>query len=243
MKVGIISDVHSNIDALVAVLKELEEKKVDTIISAGDVIGIGPYPAKCIDLLMKNKEKFVVFAKGNHEGYLLNGVPKRSHNRDDGRLLTEEELDNFKWNHGKLNSEQVDFLKTWKPFVELELCKKKIIIEHYPALNGKFLPFHLRPTYEELSEMCKGKESDIYIFGHTHAQLYYNKNNKVFINPGSLGCPINTGGANYGILKIENEKISYEQCQAKYDIDKVVNEIYELAYPVHDDMVKIFYKR
>lgn len=243
MKIGIISDVHSNIDALTATLKELEEEKVDTIISVGDVIGIGPYPSKCIDLLMKNKEKFVVFAKGNHEGYLVDKIPERNHNREDGRLLTKEELDNFRWNHGKLNIEQIEFIKTWKPLIKLELCGKKIIIEHYPALNGKFLPFHLRPTFEELSEMCIDKESDVYIFGHTHAPIYYNENKKVFINPGSLGCPINTRGASYGILEIDNGNISYKQCCAKYNIDKVINEIYELAYPVHDDMVKLFYKR
>lgn len=39
MKIGIISDIHGNIDALNSVLKKLEEEKVDRIICIGDSIG------------------------------------------------------------------------------------------------------------------------------------------------------------------------------------------------------------
>ena len=135
MKIGIISDVHSNKDALNLVLKEFEEKNIDKIICVGDVIGIGPYPAECIDILMENKDKFIAFVKGNHEGYLINGLPKHNHNRECEKLLSEEELETHRWNHRRLNEKQIEFIKTWMPSIELEIEGKKIIIEHYPTEN------------------------------------------------------------------------------------------------------------
>ena len=48
MKIGIITDVHSNIIALNTVLNEFEKIKVDKIICCGDVIGIGPNPEETI---------------------------------------------------------------------------------------------------------------------------------------------------------------------------------------------------
>lgn len=44
MKLGIITDIHSNIIALNEVLKEFEKIKIDKIICCGDIIGIGPNP-------------------------------------------------------------------------------------------------------------------------------------------------------------------------------------------------------
>ena len=46
MKIGVISDIHSNILALEAVFNKFEEKNINNIICLGDIIGIGPYPEK-----------------------------------------------------------------------------------------------------------------------------------------------------------------------------------------------------
>ena len=41
MKIGIISDIHGNIYALMRVLEDLDDQKVDTIICLGDLVGLG----------------------------------------------------------------------------------------------------------------------------------------------------------------------------------------------------------
>jgi len=48
MKIGIISDVHSNIQALHTVLDEFNKTNVDKIICCGDIIGIGANPEEVI---------------------------------------------------------------------------------------------------------------------------------------------------------------------------------------------------
>ena len=244
MKIGIISDIHCNIDALKTVFNKFESENIDKIICVGDVIGIGPYPAECVDLLMQNRQKFLTFIKGNHEGYLLKGLPKNSHDEANGKPLSLEELNMFKWNHGKLNNNQIEFIKTWDDKKVLEIEGKKIVVEHYPIdSKGKFKKFCAHPTYEQIDDLFEDKDADILIFGHTHNQLYYNQNNKVYINSGSLGCPVNTNGASVGILEINGENVKYEQLVLKYDVDKVINDINKLNYPVHSLMIKIFYRR
>lgn len=243
MKIGIISDIHCNIDALKIAFEEFEKEDVDKLICVGDVIGIGPYPAECMDLLMENKEKFLCFVRGNHEGYLLKGLPKRSHDESNGQLLSLDELNMFKWNHSKLSDSHIEFIKTWNDRAQFEIEEKKIVVEHYPIdKNGKFKKFCARPTYEQIDKLCEEKNADIFIFGHTHNELYYNENNKMYINPGSLGCPIATDAANFGILEIDS-KVSYKQLNIKYDVDKVIDDINKLNYPVHSLMIKIFYRR
>lgn len=244
MKIGIISDVHSNIDALEKVFEEFESRGIDKVICLGDVIGIGPYPEECMEFLMNKKDMMISYIRGNHENYLLKGIPKRNHNEPDAKPLSEEEKATHKWNHLQLKPAQIEFIQRLKNRDILTVEGKEIVIEHYPMdENDKFKKFQKRPTMEELEKSFDNKNADVYLFGHTHIRCYFKNRNKHFINPGSLGCPIDTGGASCGILDIENGEIHYDQLTVKYDVDKVIKEIKEINYPLNGFMIKIFYKQ
>ncbi len=62
MKVGLISDIHSNKIALEAVLNDMEE--VDMLVCLGDIIGYGPWPSECLDIV-RNRSDVVI--QGNHD--------------------------------------------------------------------------------------------------------------------------------------------------------------------------------
>ena len=49
--VAIISDLHSNLEAVTAVLREIETRGVEEIICLGDIVGYGPQPGEVIDLV------------------------------------------------------------------------------------------------------------------------------------------------------------------------------------------------
>ena len=243
MKIGVFSDTHSNIDALRAVFIEFEKKKIDRFICLGDTIGIGPFPKECMDFLMERKDMFLGYIKGNHENYIVKGIPVRAHNEPNGIILSDEEKGTHSWNHSQLTQKQKEFIINLPIRDILEVEKKKIVIEHYPMdKNDKFKKFHKRPTLKQLEESFDEKDGDIYLFGHTHVKAYYEDNGKFYINPGSLGCPVGTNSACAGILTIENNQISYEQLDVSYDIEKVINDIKKLNYPLNWFMIKIFYK-
>jgi len=60
---AIISDIHSNLEALQAVLKDIEAQGVADIYCLGDVVGYGPNPRECVDLVMECK----LVLLGNHD--------------------------------------------------------------------------------------------------------------------------------------------------------------------------------
>jgi len=100
---AIVSDIHSNLAALSAVLEDIAAHKADEIVCLGDVIGYGPQPLQCVDLARK-EFKFTIL--GNHEEAVLYGAvgfnPKAKAavdwTRDQFHLESESEDDrNARW--------------------------------------------------------------------------------------------------------------------------------------------------
>jgi len=66
--IAVISDVHGNLTALTAVLDDIDSRGVKQIVCLGDVVGYGPEPAKCLDLVL---ERCRVTLMGNHDFAVL----------------------------------------------------------------------------------------------------------------------------------------------------------------------------
>ena len=62
--IAFISDIHSNLEALTTVLREIEQRGIKRIMCLGDVVGYGPNPRECLDLVMERCE---VTLMGNHD--------------------------------------------------------------------------------------------------------------------------------------------------------------------------------
>ena len=53
MKRAVISDIHGNLEALQSVLAHIADQQVDEIFCLGDIIGYGPNPCECLDLVIE----------------------------------------------------------------------------------------------------------------------------------------------------------------------------------------------
>lgn len=62
--IAVVSDIHSNLEAFRAVLKDIQDRGISTVISTGDLVGYGPNPVECIMLAQKAGVRCV---NGNHE--------------------------------------------------------------------------------------------------------------------------------------------------------------------------------
>ena len=239
MKIGIITDIHSNIQALKAVLNEFDRIKIDKIICCGDIIGIGINPEETVQELLKIKD-ILIAVRGNHEQYLLNGLPKKIH--DNKRKMSNEEIENHKWNHNKLSEQSIKFLSQLKLFENIEIEGKKILIIHYPQRNNGTYKIHIKtPSIIESKEMFEEYDDDIFLFGHTHTYSINEIDNKWYINTGSLGCPLNSNIAKAGLLEINNGKIKFKSIDVEYNVKEIVEEIYRLKFPFYKEILKIFY--
>ena len=61
---ALISDIHSNFEALQAVLADISSQNVDKLICLGDVVGYGPNPCECLETVMRRAELTIM---GNHD--------------------------------------------------------------------------------------------------------------------------------------------------------------------------------
>ena len=68
MKIAIIGDIHANLDALSAVVEVLQRESVDVWVQVGDIVGYGPEPSACIDVV---RELGCVTCLGNHDAAVL----------------------------------------------------------------------------------------------------------------------------------------------------------------------------
>ena len=73
-RIAILSDVHANLAALEAVLKDIENRKVTKIYCLGDLIGYGPNPREVIDIA-QDRFEFVIL--GNHDEAIGGKIPRR----------------------------------------------------------------------------------------------------------------------------------------------------------------------
>ena len=89
--------------------------------------------------------------------------------------------------------------------------------------------------------MFKNIDADIFLYGHTHTTCINNKNDKLYINCGSLGCPMKSNIANAGILTINENEINYKQLNIEYDVSEVIKEIEKVKFPFYKEVLKIFY--
>lgn len=239
MKIGVITDIHSNIQALNGVLNEFDKERVDKIICCGDIIGVGINPEETVQALIKRKDKLIAVA-GNHEQYLLRGFPKNIH--DNKRKISDEEIKNHKWNHSKLSKQSIDFLSKLDMSKNIEIGGKRVYITHYPVnYDGTYKSHIKNPTLEDNKEMFKGIEADIFLYGHTHTFSLNYGEDKWFINAGSLGCPLDGNVAKAGIIEIKNGKVDFQSINVKYNVKEIIQKINELKFPLYKEIIRIFY--
>jgi diadenosine tetraphosphatase ApaH/serine/threonine PP2A family protein phosphatase len=78
MKLAVISDIHANLEALEAVMRDIETQQAEKIVCLGDTIGYGADPIPCMDLVERHCDTRLM---GNHEYAVLGKLPSLQINR------------------------------------------------------------------------------------------------------------------------------------------------------------------
>jgi putative phosphoesterase len=196
--VGLISDVHANSVALSAVLEDMPA--VDALVHAGDVIGYGPSPNECIELLQEYEARSV---RGNHDEAVFDGPVYDTGDEYAQRTLTPE---NREW---------------------LANCPAEMTLfdEQLKIIHGN-PDERFRYTYpaEFRAELLDGE--DALVLGHTHKQAKAEFGDGVIVNPGSVGQPRDGDDrAAYAVLDLEVGSVTL--ARVPYDIQQVAERIDE----------------
>jgi len=215
MKVGILSDIHGNYDALAEVLKKAKNKGIAHLLVLGDIVGYYYHPDKILNLLSDWRFDLI---KGNHEGILANLQANPSI----------EESIRLKYGSGhkkaleKLNEKTLSYLFSLPQ-------KKTVLIDHVSFELNHGTPWdpdeYLYPDApKEKIIRCNSDQHDFVLMGHTHYAFSYKCKNSIIINPGSVGQSRQKGGFAYWSL-IDTENKSYELMKTPYDASELLKEI------------------
>lgn len=237
MKLGVITDIHNNLTALRVVVERLNQMECDKIICCGDIIGIGPYPEETVQYMMQIPNLIAV--RGNHEKYLLEGMPNKYPNEEN---MGFEEMEHHKWEHHLLSAESVAFLESLPYKIDITYEGFNVSIMHYCMdRNGHYIYYKTNPSKDDLNKMFADVKSDIILYGHDHFRNIC-KGDKFYINVGSLGCPAQDKNlARAGVVNIEKGNIEIQPIDIEYNVNDIINLIDEINYPDADNIKKYFY--
>jgi predicted phosphodiesterase len=199
---AIISDIHSNLEALKTVLADIDRRGVKTIYCLGDIVGYGPDPGECLDLIA---ERTVMSLCGNHDHAVFYEPTNFNLVAERAAMWTRLSLDEEK-NVEKRN-QRWKFLGGISPRNELD---GMLFVHGSPRkpINEYLFPDDVFTNPQKLMANFERMEQMTCFCGHTHvpgvfvddpyfetpdelgeAHTYTIGDEKVIINVGSVGQP------------------------------------------------------
>lgn len=233
MRYAIIGDIHANLAAFTAVLDDMERwGGVEKVWCLGDIVGYGPDPCQCLELLRQQNH---VCVAGNHDWAAIGKIDTTEFNPDAAAAC--------QWTAQQLSSEDIDYL-----------ANLPLVIE-----EGDFTLVHgspREPIWEYLLSVGAAKENFAYfkspfcLVGHSHIPLVFHysedricfsspffansslslERGRLIINPGGVGQPRDGNPrASYAIYDSETKLVSLYR--VPYDIRATQNRMLEYKLP------------
>jgi len=176
MRTLVISDVHGNIAALEAVL---DAEPWDELVCLGDLVGYGPEPAACVELIRRHAG---VVVQGNRDRALADGVPPRC--RPSFEELAEV---THAIARAELTPEDLAFLRGLPRWLFMERASRRFLLVH--AAPSAPLYRYREPHDPAWSREVERARADVFLVGHTHRQFEAEVEGVRIVNPGSVGQP------------------------------------------------------
>jgi putative phosphoesterase len=238
VRIAFISDIHGHLQALEAVLSDIENSNVQSIICLGDIASLGIQPREVIERLQKLDCQFIL---GNHDEHLID------YNTHLGMLclISEEMYQQTIWALKQLSDHHLDFIRTFKKTLKLKDSSGKEILCVHGTPRCIHEGISNETSDEKVNLYINGYEGAILVCGHTHKQMIRQFSGKMILNPGSVGsvfdgrfskgqepslCP----WAEYGILDLTGVEISFELKKVPFDINAMRIVIAETDFPCRD---------
>lgn len=171
MRIAIISDIHANLEALEAVLRDITSNRCDQTFCLGDVIGYGPSPNEACETIQRAG---IPCVRGNHDEMATADYPLPQ------AILSDTAYRSLKWTREILTAEHKTWLATL-PYTK-DLPEIGILLAHASAPDAADFPY-ITNAGEAASAMRQQKRKIVCI-GHTHKPQVFERQ----VN-GRLGWP------------------------------------------------------
>jgi len=168
MRIGVISDIHGNYEALKPVLAELDKMNISEIYCLGDVVGYYSQVNECCDEL---RSRNIPCLMGNHDWYMAGGgFCPRSKSVNDCLVYQRKVID----------IKNIEWLRSFP--VQRFIGSIHMVHGGWADPIDEYL---LEPNADYFSKI----NGEIFFSGHTHIQSLNDFGGKIYCNPGSVGQP------------------------------------------------------
>lgn len=227
MKIAVISDIHGNLTALEAVLRDVAGQRPDATVCLGDLAYKGPQPAECTDRI---RQLAIPCVHGNTDLYLLhcaNIAPTRP-------LPEGINLPGYlKWHVDRLGPENLAYLAGLPFEHRLEADGVRIRFVH---ANPQDAVAPLRPTspLEKIQALTTNLDADWLIMGHIHTPFAFRFAGNLLINAGAVGFSLDYDWrASWALLDTSTGAVSLRR--VTYSIDDAVTAARDAGFPFGAD--------
>ncbi|MDD2522261.1 MAG: metallophosphoesterase family protein [Anaerolineaceae bacterium] len=221
-KIAVFSDIHGNLPALQAVMRDLDERGIEHRYSLGDLVGYGTFPNEVIQLIREHKIPTVM---GNYDEGIGNSSDECgcAYKTDEEKALGKRSI---AWTNMHTTEENKAYLRSLLPQIPLQLGDLKVLLAHgSPRKINEYLYID-RPdaTLERILDFA---EADVLVVGHTHKPYHrILPSGRHVINEGSVGKPKDGDPrAAYVILQAEGRDLSVEFVRVPYDVEAIATAI------------------
>jgi predicted phosphodiesterase len=200
VRVGLISDIHANRDALVAVLAQLSG--VDLTICCGDIVGYYDEPNEVCSLL---REKGVRCIRGNHDAYVLGDLAPDETRRKAYRT---------DWTREVLDQGHLDWLRSLPTELHFVWSGLSLRVRHASPWDEETYLYRDAANALERLHIPPGETLAV---GHTHYPLHVPVGEGWLLNPGSVGQPRDRDPRpSYATIDTETGEVQH--VRAAYDV-------------------------
>jgi putative phosphoesterase len=234
MAVAVLADIHGNIVALEAVLKDLEHREnVDHIVVAGDLFTFGPAPNEVLVRLQALSH--ACFLLGNTDRYLLDGTYPSSHGNGDWQ---DKLLFSFHWTAERLEGEGFHFLEALPAFQLVEEGRYHLLVVHgSPRCDEEGLSVATEAS--DFEDMHIEPEVAVLVCGHTHVPMDRSLGELRVVNAGTVGLPFDGDPrACYAVVSslTDNGEDSLQVGlrRVSYDVEKAGEQFFTRDHPAAD---------
>lgn len=198
MRVAVLSDIHANLPALGAALADLEQREVETVVVAGDLVGDGGQPAEVVTLLRRLGFPAI---RGNVDRKVAEAAALSG--KDLAERATKKRTAELLWTAGRLDRASLDWLTGLPATLTLRVGGLRMLVVHGSPLSDTDC-IYPSLTPRALAAKLGAEHPDILVCGHSHVPFARRISGVAVVNAGSVGRPVDGDPrGSYALVAIE----------------------------------------
>ncbi len=214
MRLAVVADVHSNIHALRAASRIIQERRPDVVVCAGDVVGYGAFPDECCAAVRGMCRHCV---SGNHDLSAVSGDISGMNPYAAAAMV---------WTVGRLGAEARGFLASLSPSCRFEAGGVQVAVFHGSPWDPD--EYVREEDITEDTLRCSG--GGIVVMGHTHVPYAKRVGGGLAVNPGSVGQP-RDGDPRGSMAFVDTDRLECEIVRFQYPIGEAAGAMEAAGLP------------